>query len=508
MNHNLYAQLFELNQERLDNKFLTIPDGQSFTYREIDQRSAAMATVLAQIGLNPGDRIVVLVEKSVDAVTLYLACLRSGLVYIPLNPAYSGEEIGYFLGDADPALFVFPPDQSEQFRPMAEIAGVANVVTLGADGSGSLAEATNKVLAEGAQQQIFHKNASADIAVMLYTQGTTSRAKAAMLSHHNLATNTASLYEAWNFGPNDVVLHALYFFHMHGLFVALHPAMANGSEILFMPKFDIEQVRAHLEKVTVVMGVPAQYQELLNDPDFGPLDCSTIRLFLSGSAPLPQGIFREFASRTGHRIHERYGVSECGVVATNPLNEEPVPGSVGRPLPGVEVLITDDNKQPITDGSIGQISVRGPSVFSGYWQQADLTDEFLNADGFFNTGDRGSLNEAGHLILVGREGDRIVSGDNDVYPKEVELILNELDQVIEVAVLGLPHPDLGEAVAAFVNVEPGVTENDLEVAIAHRLDAYKLPRIYFLTADMPRSPIGKIQKTMLREEFSNYFFEN
>ena len=467
-----------------------------------------MATVLLKIGLSPGDRIVVLVKKSTDAVALYLACLRSGLVYVPLNPAYSGDEIGYFLGDADPALFVFGPDKSDQFRPMAEIAGVANVVTLGDDGTGSLAEATNKVEAENAQQDILNKNASDDIAVMLYTQGTTGRAKAAMLSHHNLATNAASLYKAWNFRPNDVVLHALYLFHMHGLFVALHPTMANGSEILFLSTFDSAEVRASLDKVTVVMGVPVHYQELLNDPDFGPIDCSTIRLFLSGSAPLPQGIFREFASRTGHRIHERYGVSECGVIATNPLNEEPVPGSVGRPLPDVELVIFDDHKQPITDGSIGQIGVRGPSVFSGYWQQPDLTDEFLNLDGFFNTGDRGNLNQAGHLILVGREGDRIVSGDDDVYPKEVELILGELDQVIEVAVLGLPHPDLGEAVAAFVNAEPGVTENDLEVAIAHRLDAYKLPRVYFLTSDMPRSPVGKIQKKLLQEEFSNHFFEN
>lgn len=508
MNHNLYAQLHELNQDRLDNKFLTTPEGSSYTYREIDERSAAMATVLLQIGLEAGDRVVVLIDKSTEAVVLYLACLRAGLVYVPLNPAYSGEDIGYFLGDTDPKLFIFAPDRAEKLRPMAEIAGVPNVVTVGAEGDGSLVEATNKVLAEGSQQAVFNQNNSNDIAVMLYTRGTTSRPKAAMLSHHNLATNAASLYQAWKFGPNDVVLHALYLFHMHGLFVALHPAMANGSEVLFLPGFDTAQVREWMPRATIMMGVPVHYQRLLNDPDFGPADCSTIRLFLSGSAPLPNDVFREFTSRAGHTILERYGVTECGIIATNAVQEEPQPGSVGRSLPDMDVLITDDNGNRVNDGSVGQINVRGPSVFSGYWQQPNLTDEFLNRDGFFNTGDRGSVTETGLLTLVGREGDRIVSGQNDVYPKEVELILAELESVVEVAVVGLPHPELGQAVVAFVNAKPGVTENDLEVAIAHRVSAYKLPKAYFLTTDMPRNPVGKIQKAMLQEEFNDYFFSD
>lgn len=507
VNHNLYAQLFDLNKDRLDNRFLTVPDGPTLSYKDMDDRSAAMATVLTQIGIKAGDRVVALVDKSADALTLYLACLRAGFVYVPLNPAYSGEEIGYFLGDTDPSLFIFAPDRLEKLQPMAEIAGVANVVTLGADGTGSLAEATNKVVAEKAQESIFHQSSSTDTAVMLYTRGITNRPKAAMLSHHNLASNTANLHEAWRFGPNDVVLHGLYFFHMHGLFVALHPAMANGSELIFLPTFDLATVRQHLERATVVMGVPAQYQQLLNDPEFGPLDCSTIRLFLSGSAPLPQDVFREFSTRTGHSIYERYGVTECGIIATNPVSETPKPGSVGLPLPNVEISITDDSGQPVADGEVGQIHVRGPSVFAGYWQQPDLTDQFLNLEGFFNTGDRGNLSSEGHLILVGREGDRIVSGDNDVYPKEVELILDELDEVVEVAVLGLPHPELGEAVVAFVNVVPDITDNDLEMAIAHRLDSCKLPRAYFLTADMPRDPVGKIQKKLLREEFATYFFD-
>ena len=520
MNHNLYAQLYELNKNSFDKPFITTPDGPSLTYGQMDERCGAMAAVLTHIGVKPGDRVVVQVDKSPDAVALYLACLRSGVVYVPLNPAYSAEEVGFFLGDTAATLFVFPPDRTTKLKPVAEIAGVDNILTLGGSSNktvnsddGSLAEAANVIIdslkSQDKKGPACHVNDPSDLLALIYTSGTTGRPKAAMISHHNLATNAAALHKIWQWRPNDVLLHNLHFFHVHGLFIALHPAMANSSEVLFLPEFDVAKVRQNLEKATVMMGVPVQYRKLLNDTDFGPMDCSTIRLFLSGSAPLPHDMFREFTRRTGHIICERYGMTECGVITTNLVDDsDPAVGSVGYPLPDVELRITNDEGEPIPDGEIGQIHVRGPNVFSGYWQLETKTKEVLSHDLFFATGDMGSIRTDGQLSLVGRDDDRIISGENHIYPKEVELILTEVEGVNEAAVVGLPHPELNQAVAAFITVADGITENDVEVAIGHRLDNFKLPKAYFLTSDLPRNPVGKVQKKLLKEEYTNHFYEN
>lgn len=444
MSHNIYELFTEKFADALSSPFLAVPDGLTYTYGQVDRRSAAMAAALAEAGARPGDRVVVQVDKSADAVALYLACLRGGFVYVPLNTAYTPDEVGFFLGDADPAVFVCKPNRLAKLQPVADIAGVPQTLTLGSKSTGTLADVAAQITPIGA----IRERAPDDLACMLYTSGTTGRSKGAMITHRNLASNAKALHAIWRFRPGDVLFHTLPIFHVHGLFVALHCAVLNASEVIFAKSFDVETTRASLPKSTVMMGVPTYYTRLLADPEFGPYDCQTIRMFTSGSAPMTEPIFAAFLERTGHSICERYGMTECGIIASNPPEGQRVPGTVGYALPDMELRITNDRDEPIEDGTIGEVQVRGPHVFPGYWQLPEKTAECFTVDGFFRTSDIGARSPDGRVSLAGRANDMIISGGYNVYPKELEILLDEVPGVYESAVVGLPHPDLGEGVTA------------------------------------------------------------
>ncbi len=501
MSHNIYELFATKFADALNAPFLNVPGGSTYTYGQVDRRSAVFAAVLAEAGAQVGDRVVVQVEKSADAVALYLACLRAGFVYVPLNTAYTPEEVGFFLGDADPAVFVFKPKRASKLKPVADIAGVPATMTISSKGAGTLADAA----VDASPATAVTERGPDDVACMVYTSGTTGRSKGAMLTHRAIATNSRALHAIWRFRPGDVLLHVLPIFHIHGLFVALHCAMLNASEVLFLPKFDLEQVRAALTKATVMMGVPTFYTRLLADPDFGPADCRTIRMFTSGSAPLSETVFHEFIRRTGHTICERYGMTECGIITSNPPEGQRIAGTVGYALPDMEMRIADEKDEPLGPGEIGEVQVRGPHVFPGYWGLEDRTAEARTGDGFFRTGDIGSMAADGRLTLAGRSTDLIISGGYNVYPKEVELLLERQPGVIESAVVGLEHPDFGEAVTAFVVAEDDVTEEQLFEALESSLANFKRPKQYVFLDSLPRNTMGKIQKTQLRETYAELF---
>ncbi len=501
MSHNIYELFATKFADSLNDPFLTVPGGLTYTYGQVDRRSAAIAAVLAEGGARPGDRVVVQVEKSADAVALYLACLRGGFVYVPLNTAYTPEEVGFFLGDADPAVFVFRAGRAAKLKPVADIAGVPKSFTLGAKGTGTLAEAASEITAMGAIME----RGPDDVACMVYTSGTTGRSKGAMLTHRAIATNARALHAIWRFRQGDVLLHTLPIFHIHGLFVALHCALLNASEVLFLPKFDLGALRASLPHATVMMGVPTHYTRLLADPEFGPNDCRTIRLFTSGSSPLPENVFHEFIKRTGHTICERYGMTETGIIASNPPEGQRIAGTVGYALPDMETRIADEKDEALGAGEIGEVQVKGPHVFPGYWGLEDKTAEAFTGDGFFKTGDIGSIATDGRLTLAGRSNDMIISGGYNVYPKEVELLLDEQPGVDESAVVGIEHPDFGEAVVAFVVATDEVTEDSLIPVMEERFANYKQPKQYIFLSSLPRNSMGKIQKAQLRDTYAELF---
>ncbi len=469
--------------------FLTAPGAGSRSYAEIGDLAGAIAAALAAAGARPGDRVAVQVEKSAENVALYLASLLGGFVYLPLNTAYTDDELSYFIADAEPAVFVTDPARADMAPN-----GLA-LLTLDAKGAGSLTDAAR---AEAPRAPVARdKN---DLAVILYTSGTTGRPKGAMITHGNLASNTRALHQIWGFRPGDVLLHALPVFHIHGLFVALGTAMLNGSEVLFLPKFEAGEVRRLLPRASVMMGVPTFYTRLLADPDFGADDCRAIRLFVSGSAPLTPETFRAFEARTGHRILERYGMSEAGMIASNPLDGERIAGTVGYPLPGVEVRI----------GEGGGVEVRGPNVFKGYWRNPEKTAEEFRSGGWFSTGDIGSLSEDGRLTLSGRAKDLIIVGGYNVYPKEIEEVLDALPEIAESAVIGVPHPDMGEGVVAVLvpargsTATPPLSDDDLKRAVA-RLARFKQPRKFVWLDALPRNAMGKVQKAALRSAHQDAF---
>jgi malonyl-CoA/methylmalonyl-CoA synthetase len=497
MSANLYGLLRSRAAGVPDRVALRVPGGATWTYARLDRRSAQLAAALAELGAREGDRVVVQVDKGADAVALYLACLRAGLVYVPLNVAYTADEVAYFLGDARPRVFVCRPGFEDDLAAAAAAARVAQVVTLGDDGDGTLAGRADACPDDGAVVTRDHD----DLAALLYTSGTTGRSKGAMLSHRNLASNGQALHDIWGFGPHDVLLHALPVFHVHGLFVALHCALLSASTVTLLPRFDPDAVRAHLRESTVFMGVPTFYARLLADPGFGPDDCRSVRLFTCGSAPLTEVVFDAFAERTGQRICERYGMTEAGIITSNPLHGERLAGTVGYPLPGVEVRVVDDDGNPTAPEERGIVEVRGPGVFAGYWDQPAKTAEALGPDGFLHTGDVGTLAPDGRLSLVGRATDLIISGGYNVYPKEVEMVLDELPGVVESAVVGLPDPDFGEAVTAFVvrHHDDPVTAEDLDAVVRGRLARFKCPKRYLFVDDLPRNAMGKVQKAELRQ---------
>ena len=477
-----------------------------YTWRDLERGTAMLANLFASLDLPPGSRIAVQVEKSVEALMLYLAVLRAGFVYLPLNTAYLQEELTYFIGNAEPAVVVCGAKGFSAISRIAFAAGTAHVYTLNDDRTGSL-------LQRAAQQPETHapaERSADDLAAILYTSGTTGRSKGAMLTHANLLSNARILKDVWRWQPGDVLIHALPIFHVHGLFVAIHGALLNGSRMIWLDRFDPRTVVAKLPEATVFMGVPTLYTRLLADPGLTREAAARMRLFISGSAPLLIDTFAQFRERTGQTILERYGMSETVMLSSNPCDPadgERRGGTVGFPLPGVGVRVVDDGGAACAADSVGGIEVRGPNVFKGYWRLPEKTAEEFTADGWFKTGDVGRFDRDGYLAVVGRSKDLIISGGYNVYPAEVESVVNELPGVAESAVIGVAHADFGEAVVAVVVARPGATLDPESViaALKGRIANFKVPKRVFVVAELPRNAMGKVQKNVLREAWGHVF---
>ena len=504
MNENLF-ELFKRSFPSAPGRvFLERPDGSTVSYGDLVDLSGRVARVLIDLGVEPGDRVAAQVEKSAEALLVYLGALRAGAVYLPLNTAYTEGEIRYFLGDAEPKLFVCRPEQQEQMEKVAREQGVAHVLTLGEQGDGSLWE---RVRAASAGAVDVPRGRD-DLAAFLYTSGTTGRSKGAMLSHGNLASNAAALRDAWRFTADDRLLHGLPIFHTHGLFVATNITLMAGGSMLFLPRFDLPEMMRLLPKATAMMGVPTFYTRLLSRPDFTRELVAHMRLFVSGSAPLSAETHKEFSERTGHAILERYGMTETNMNTSNPYEGDRIPGSVGLPLPGVELRIADpDTGAVLPQGEIGMIEVRGPNVFKGYWRMPEKTKAEFRDDGFFVTGDLGYIDERGYVRISGRGKDLIISGGFNVYPAEVEGAIEALPGVAECAVIGVPHADFGEGVVAVVTSKPDASLDEAQMlrSLGSELAKYKLPKRIILADSLPRNAMGKVQKNELRERHKTSF---
>ncbi|GAB4391058.1 MAG: malonyl-CoA synthase [Kiloniellaceae bacterium] len=501
---NLYTQLTENFPADRAQTVLETPDGRTMSYGDFETGSGRIARLLIDCGVKPGDRVAAQIEKSPEALLLYLAVLRCGGVYLPLNTAYKGGEVAYFLGDAEPRVLVCDPKAEATLKETAAEAGTAVVLTLGTEGDGSLLERSRDLEAD---VDVVARDAD-DLAAILYTSGTTGRSKGAMLSHANLGSNTLTLRDAWGFTADDVLVHALPIFHTHGLFVATHCVLMSGARMLFLNRFDADTVIDLLPRATAMMGVPTFYTRLLASPHLTKEVCAGIRLFVSGSAPLLAETFKEFEERTGHRILERYGMTETTMNTSNPLNGERIAGTVGHPLPGVEVRIADEEGKPLPQGEVGILEVKGPNVFKGYWRNPEKTAEEFRPDGFFITGDLATIDARGYVQIVGRAKDLIISGGFNVYPKEVELCIDAIEGVGESAVIGLPHPDFGEAVVAVVKRDASgaeVTDASIQAVTKAELANFKVPKKVFFVDELPRNTMGKVQKNVLRDRFKDSF---
>jgi malonyl-CoA/methylmalonyl-CoA synthetase len=495
---NLYELIHRRVQAAPERVAIETLDGASLTYAELDERCARLAGRLGRLGVGRGDRVAAQVEKSVTNALLYLACLRRGAVYLPLNTAYTEAELDYFFNDAEPALIVCDPAR----KPAIATRG-ARVATLDHRGEGDLVEGPG---GEPARAEIAAV-ADDDLAALLYTSGTTGRSKGAMLTHRNLASNALTLVDAWGFTAADVLLHVLPLYHVHGLFVAFNTVLLAGARLLFVARFDAGEALALLPRATVMMGVPTYYTRLLAQESLGKESCAPIRLFVSGSAPLLEDTFCQFEARTGQRILERYGMTETGMSTSNPLFGERRPGTVGLPLADVEVRVADEAGRVLGPGEIGVLEVRGPNVFKGYWRMPEKTAEEFRKDSFFVTGDLARISEDGYVSIVGRAKDLIISGGLNVYPREIESVIDDLPGVVESAVIGLPHPDFGEAVTAVVVPAPGATLDEAAViaAVRARLASFKVPKRVWFEDDLPRNAMGKVQKNALRARFEDAF---
>jgi len=482
-----------------------------YSWRDLERASARIANLLASLKLPEGSRIAVQVEKSVEAMILYLATLRAGYVFLPLNTAYQSAEIEYFIANAEPAVVVCTPGNFGWVSKIAFGAGTQHVFTLGDDRTGSLLE---RAAHFGDEHQCAPRKAD-DLAAILYTSGTTGRSKGAMLTHGNLLSNAVMLKDYWGWKPGDVLIHALPIFHVHGLFVAIHAALLNGSKMIWMAKFEPKAAIAAMARATVFMGVPTLYVRMLAEPGLTPEAASHMRLFISGSAPLLIETFKEWQERTGHTILERYGMSETIMLTSNPYAADARHGgqaerrgaTVGFPLPGVGLRVVDDAGAPLAVGEIGNIQVRGPNVFKGYWRMPEKTAEEFTADGWFKTGDVGRQDERGYVSIVGRSKDLIISGGYNVYPAEIEGYINELPGVAESALVGVPHPDFGEVGVAVVIAKPGA-KLDGEAIISQlksQLANFKIPKRCFVASELPRNTMGKVQKNLLREQHKGLF---
>jgi malonyl-CoA/methylmalonyl-CoA synthetase len=484
-----------------DRPLLETGTGRRLNYGQMAALTHRLAGALATLQVQAGDRVVAQVEKSPEAIALYLACLQLGATFVPLNTAYTFAELEYFLGDAAPTVAVVRPADRQQVQPIAAACGVQHVETLDEHG-GSLLE-----IAGTAPESTSHDPAT--LAALLYTSGTTGRSKGAMLTRANLASNAATLAQAWHFNSNDVLLHALPIFHVHGLFVAINTVLASGSSMLFLSKFDADEVVRLLPRASVMMGVPTFYTRLLQHGGLNEQTARNVRLFVSGSAPLLAETHREFQSRTGHAILERYGMSETLMNTSNPYRGRRIPGSVGPALPGIDVRIANaETGAPLIEpDAIGMIEVRGPNVFSGYWRMPEKTAAEFRNDGFFITGDLGKRDADGYVYIVGRGKDLIITGGYNVYPIEVELEIDALSGVHESAVIGLPHPDFGEGVTAVVvpNKNATLDETNIRRALEQRLARFKLPKRIVFVDELPRNTMGKVQKSALRERYRDLY---
>ncbi|MEK8032166.1 malonyl-CoA synthase [Ideonella sp. DXS29W] len=481
-------------------------DGRFYSWRDLDQASARIANLLDSLALPPASRIAVQVEKSVEALLLYLGVLRAGHVFLPLNTAYQAAEIEYFIGNAEPAVMVCSGKNFTWISRLAFKAGTTHVFTLNEDRTGTLLD---RAAFHADEHQPAVKSGD-DLAAILYTSGTTGRSKGAMLSHGNLLSNAEVLKDYWGWQTGDVLIHALPIFHVHGLFVASHGALLNGSKMLWFSRFDPRAVIARLPEATVFMGVPTLYVRLLGEAGFNREACRHMRLFISGSAPLLIETFNEFRERSGHTILERYGMSETVMLTSNPYRPEDGErrgGTVGFALPGVSLRVRDDQGHELPAGEVGGIEVRGPNVFSGYWRMPEKTREEFTPDGWFKTGDVGKVSADGYVTIVGRSKDLIITGGYNVYPAEVEGFLNELPGVAESAVIGAPHPDFGEGVLAVVVPRPGASVDPagLIAALKGRIAGFKVPKQVFVVAELPRNTMGKVQKNLLRERHQGAF---
>ncbi len=495
----MYLEVARAAADGPDRVAIETEDGVLFTYGELDRTVARTVIALFEAGLQPGDRVAAQVHKSVASLFVYLACLRAGLVYLPLNTAYQSSELDYFLRDAEPGLILVEPENADAITALSNGSVGAPVMTLGEIEQRGLAK---RVARASAKFDTRRCNAS-DLAAIIYTSGTTGRSKGAMVTHGNLVSNARSLTQVWQFSSDDVLLHALPIFHVHGLFVANHCALTSGARILWNNRFNAQAVVRQLETATVFMGVPTYYTRLLAESGLSRESCKGMRMFISGSAPLLAETHSEFERRTGHRILERYGMSEAGMITSNPYHGERRAGTVGLPLPGVEVRVVDEADQALAEGQKGAIQVKGENVFSGYWRMPEKTKQEFTDDGWFRTGDIGVFDTDGYLSIVGRAKDLIITGGYNVYPKEIELALDELPQVAESAVIGVPHDDFGEAVTAVVVGKPGAKADEERIiaTLKSKLAGYKVPkRVYFVDA-LPRNAMGKVQKNLLRERF-------
>ena len=502
MANPLYDGLFGAHAGK-STTFLHLHGGHVITHQQFLDTAAQIAHVMGAKGLNPGDRVAVQVEKSPEALALYAACAQAGLVFLPLNTAYTVDELTYFIENSGARMIVCDGGSTEGLTPVATQVG-AQLMTLNADGSGSLMEGAT-------DQDTTYPTAARsgdDLAAFLYTSGTTGRSKGAMLTQDNLLSNAQTLVSEWRFTSDDVLLHALPIFHTHGLFVASNVTLAAGGSMIFLPKFDLDTIIAQMPKATTMMGVPTFYTRLLGDHRFTRDLASHMRLFISGSAPLLAETHVQFEERTGHRILERYGMTETNMNTSNPYEGERRAGTVGFPLPGVELKITDPGSgKTLPDGDIGQIEVRGPNVFKGYWQMPEKTAAELREDGFFITGDLGLIDADGYVQIVGRNKDLIISGGYNIYPKEIELVLDEQPGVLESAVIGVPHPDFGETVLGVIVPEPGASPDTDAIMDAVRsvLARFKHPRRLVVLEELPRNTMGKVQKNILRDQFKSAF---
>ncbi|MEH3147804.1 MAG: malonyl-CoA synthase [Methylobacterium frigidaeris] len=502
--------LFDLIRDRLPGDpstrlFLEVPGGLRWSYADLLAESARYAAALVGLGVTPGDRVAVQVEKSPAVIALYLGCVRAGAAFLPLNTAYTAAEVAYFLGDAEPALFVCDPARREALAPVAEAAGVPQVGTLDAGGAGTMA-------AEAAGQTgefLDVARGPDDLAAILYTSGTTGRSKGAMLSHDNLASNALTLVEHWRFTADDVLIHALPVFHTHGLFVATNTVLMAGAAMLFLPRLDPAAILALMPRATAMMGVPTFYTRLLKEPGLSPEATGAMRLFVSGSAPLLAETHRDWQARTGHAILERYGMTETNMNTSNPYEGDRVAGTVGFPLPGVDLRVVDpESGRALGTDEVGMIEVRGPNVFKGYWRMPEKTAAEFKADGFFITGDLGKVDGRGYVHIVGRGKDLIITGGYNVYPKEVETEIDALPGVLESAVIGLAHRDFGEGVTAVVVPRPGAeapTEAGILAALESRLAKFKQPKRILFADELPRNTMGKVQKNLLRDAHKDLY---